>query len=441
MKKSTIRIGCGAGFSGDRIEPAQILVKEGKLDYLILECLAERTIALAQQRKLKNPDLGFDPLLEKRLTPLLPILAETGTKLITNMGAANPKAAAKKIQLIAKAQGLHFRIAVVEGDDVLNSLAQDMPVMENGNKISNYPDVISANAYLGIEAILPGLTSGADIIITGRVADPSLFLAPMVFEFGWDIHDYNLMGKGTAIGHLLECAGQLTGGYFADPVGKPVPDMHLLGHPFADVTADGTATFGKVAGTGGLLNVQTAKEQLLYEVLDPTRYLTPDVTADFTSIQLAQLENDRIMMSGGGGVQRPEQFKVSVGYSGGYIGEGEISYAGAHAIERAQLAGQIINLRIAHLFEELKIDLLGVNALHGQGLGRSSNPYEVRLRVAGKTSDPQIAEIVGEEVEALYTNGPAGGGGARKSVKEIVGIVSVLVDRNAIHTTCTILEG
>jgi hypothetical protein len=441
MQRSTIRIGCGAGFSGDRIEPAQILVRNGKLDYLVLECLAERTIALAQQRKLKNPDSGFDLLLEKRLTPLLPLLAETGTKLITNMGAANPMAAAKKIQQFAKSKSLNFRIAVIEGDDVLDRLSQDMSVMESGKKISSYPRVISANAYLGIEAILPGLVADANIIITGRVADPSLFLAPMVYEFGWDIRDYNLMGKGTAIGHLLECAGQLTGGYFADPVGKPVPDMHLLGHPFADVMADGTAYFGKVAETGGLLTVPTAKEQLLYEVLDPARYLTPDVTADFTSIHLDEVGENRVRMSGGGGIQRPDQLKVSVGYSGGYIGEGEISYAGAHAIERAQLAGQIISLRITHLFEDLKIDLLGVNALHGQNLGMSSDPYEVRLRVAGKTSDPQIAEIVGEEVEALYTNGPAGGGGARKTVKEILGIVSVLLDRKAIHPTCTILEG
>jgi hypothetical protein len=440
MKKSTIRIGCGAGFSGDRIEPAQILVRDGKLDYLILECLAERTIALAQQRKLRNPDAGYDPLLERRLSPLLPLLADTGTKLITNMGAANPMAAAKKIQLLAKSQGLSFRIAVIEGDDVLDMLTPDMPVMENGEKISNYPAVISANAYLGIEAILPGFAADADIIITGRVADPSLFVAPMVFEFGWDIHDYKLLGKGTAIGHLLECAGQLTGGYFADPIGKPVPDMHMLGHPFADVMADGTAIFGKVAGTGGLLNVQTAKEQLLYEVLDPARYLTPDVSVDFTAIQLTEVGENRVRMSGGGGHESPRQLKVSVGYLGGYMGEGEISYAGAHARERAELAGEIIRLRISHLFESLKIDMVGINALHGQELGKSSDPYEVRLRVAGKTADLQLAEIVGEEVEALYTNGPAGGGGARKMVKEIVGIVSVLLDRNTIHPTCTLLE-
>jgi hypothetical protein len=237
----------------------------------------------------------------------------------------------------------------------------------------------------------------------------------------------------------LECAGQLTGGYFADPIGKPVPDMHMLGHPFADVMADGTAIFGKVAGTGGLLNVQTAKEQLLYEVLDPARYLTPDVSADFTAIQLTEVGENRVRMSGGGGHESPRQLKVSVGYLGGYMGEGEISYAGAHARERAELAGEIIRLRISHLFESLKIDMLGINALHGQDMGKSSDPYEVRLRVAGKTADLQLAEIVGEEVEALYTNGPAGGGGARKMVKEIVGIVSVLLDRNTIHPTCTLL--
>lgn len=440
MQKDKIRIGCGAGFSGDRLEPALILCEKGNLDYLILECLAERTIALAQLRKKKDPTSGYDPLLERRIAPLLPVLVENQTKLITNMGAANPLEAGRKIIELATKLGLKIKVAVVGGDDVLHLLDPTISVLESGKTLSDYSPLISANAYLGIEAILPALSSGADIIITGRVADPSLFLAPMVHEFNWRPDDYKLLGKGTVIGHLLECAGQITGGYFADPVSKPVPDMHILGHPFAEIQRDGSATISKIEGTGGLINSRTAKEQLLYEVLDPFNYLTPDVNADFSKVEIKEISLNLISISGGNGQQKPASLKVSVGYAGGYIGEGEISYAGANAKERALLAGEIIQKRIGKLFDEFKIDLMGINSLHGDKLGVDSIPYEVRLRVVGKSKKKEFANSVGEEVEALYTNGPAGGGGARKFTKEVIGVVSVLLDRNLVRPTLTVLE-
>jgi len=440
MQKDKIRIGCGAGFSGDRLEPALILCEKGNLDYLILECLAERTIALAQLRKKKDPTSGYDPLLERRIGPLLPVLVQNKTKLITNMGAANPIEAGRKIIELARKLGLKIKVAVVGGDDVLHLMDPTMPVLESGHTLRDYSPLISANAYLGIEAILPALATGADIIITGRVADPSLFLAPMVHEFNWSTDDFELMGKGTVIGHLLECAGQITGGYFADPVSKPVPDMHILGHPLAEIQRDGSATISKIEGTGGLINSRTAKEQLLYEVLDPFNYLTPDVNADFSRVEIEEISLNLIKIKGGNGQQKPANLKVSVGFAGGYIGEGEISYAGANAKERALLAGEIIQKRIGELFEEFKIDLMGINSLHGDNLGIDSNPYEVRLRVVGKSNREELANLVGEEVEALYTNGPAGGGGARKFTKEIVGVVSVLLDRNLVNPTLTVLE-
>ena len=221
MKKS-IRIGSGAGFSGDRLEPAVILAEQGKLDYLVLECLAERTIALAQKRKIANAQLGYDPLLEKRLRVLLPSLIANKVTLITNMGAANPQAAAEKLQEIARELKLSVRIAAVMGDDVLDKIQahkNQFSVIENGASLGDY-DICSANAYLGVEGILEALQSKAQIIITGRVADPSLFLAPMMHEFHWK--EPALLGAGTVIGHLLECAGQLTGGYFADPQRKSI---------------------------------------------------------------------------------------------------------------------------------------------------------------------------------------------------------------------------
>lgn len=444
MKKS-IRIGCGAGFSGDRLEPAVVLAEQGQLDYLVLECLAERTIALAQKRKLQDPEQGYDPLLERRIRSLLPLLVQNKVRLITNMGAANPVAAAAKIAAIAREQGLSIRIAAVSGDDVLSLLqhatahGKYLEVIENQRPISDY-EPISANAYLGIEALLPALESDAQVIVTGRIADPSLFLAPMVHAFGWSTDDWDLLGKGTAIGHLLECAGHLTGGYFADPMKKPVPDLENLGHPFADVFPDGSALLGKVAGTGGLLNLQTAKEQLLYEVINPHAYLTPDVSADFTSVGLREVGLNQVQVSGGGGKEQPADYKVSVGYKAFFLGEGEISYAGAGALERATWAGDILKKRLYHRFADLlRVDLNGVSAAHRTDFGHHNAhpPYEVRLRVTAPGQTLAEAMFIGEEVESLYTNGPAGGGGVRKNTQEVIGIVSVLLPRTLVQPDIT----
>ncbi|QYH37727.1 DUF1446 domain-containing protein [Algoriphagus sp. NBT04N3] len=430
--KDKIRIGCGAGFAGDRIEPALILTEKGNLDYLVLECLAERTIALAQKRKQHNSSLGYDELLEKRLINLLPLLVKHQTRLITNMGAANPVGAAMKVVEMANKQGISIKVAAVTGDDVFQFITGTEKSLEDGKPINAFGKIISANAYLGYEAILPALNTKADIIITGRVADPSLFLAPMIYEFGWDETDYSLLGKGTVLGHLLECAGQITGGYFADPISKPVPNMEILGHPYVDVDALGNGKISKVAGTGGSITVQTVKEQLLYEVLNPFEYITPDVKADFSKVQIEEIGPDEIYISGGLGFAKPSNLKVSVGYEAGFKGIGEISYAGAHALERGKLAAEIIQKRIGHSFPNLKIDLIGYNSLHPMELSNKSSPYEVRLRVAALCAQKIDAQLIGEEVEALYTNGPAGGGGARKYVEEVIGIVSILLDRKKI---------
>jgi hypothetical protein len=440
--KSKIRIGCGAGFSGDRIEPAIILAEKGELDYLVLECLAERTIALAQKRKLLDPSKGYDPLLEKRITTLLPHLVKNKTRLITNMGAANPITAAQTIIGIANQQNIKIKVAAITGDDVLSIIKQQASSImdtENGKPLSAY-NIISANAYMGVDAIVEALQTDAQIIITGRVADPSLFLAAMIHEFGWNTNDFDLMGKGTVIGHLLECAGQVTGGYFADGVHKKVNDLDKLGHPFADVFADGSAIISKVEGTGGVVNLQTAKEQLLYEVMNPHEYFTPDVIADFTTVHLKESGKNKVQVSGGSGKQKPNTYKASIGYKAYYLGEGEISYAGQAAYERAQLAADILQKRLQNKFKDLRIDFIGINALHNSTLDYNISPYEIRLRIAAKGTTEGEAALIGEEVEALYTNGPAGGGGARKYVNEVIGIVSTLIDRNIISPQVTIFE-
>lgn len=427
--KQKIRIGCGAGFSGDRLDPSLVLVEQGNIDYLVLECLAERTIALAQKRKQQNPQHGYDPLLERRINSLLTPLTSTGTRLITNMGAANPAAAAEKIIAIAHEKNISIKVAAVLGDDVFDKLTGDEIALETGQPISASGKLVSANAYLGVEGIVEALQTGADIIITGRVADPSLFLAPLIHEFGWNPTDVDLMGKGTVIGHLMECAGHITGGYFADPGKKDVPDMAHLGHPIAEISVDGIATIGKVEGTGGVVNLMTAKEQLLYEVVNPYEYVTPDVVANFTTVHLDEVGKDLVRVKGGTGKQRPDQLKVSVGYRANYMGEGEITYAGSNAVQRARLAGEIVRERLTTEFPGLRIDLIGLNSVHGDAFHGNREPYEVRLRVAGKTSSALKAALIGEEVEALYTNGPGGGGGVRKYVHEMVGIVSTLLPR------------
>jgi hypothetical protein len=435
-----LRLGGGAGFAGDRLDAALDLAERGELDYLMLECLAERTIALAQLRRRRDPVSGYDARLTERIESLLPVMKRRGLRLISNFGAANPLAAADAIVAIARRLRIPVKVAAVTGDDVLDALDLDALTMEGGIPVSAYAPIVSANAYLGAEALLPALASGADIVVTGRVADPSLFVAPLMHEYGWAADDVDRLARGTAVGHLLECAGQLCGGYFADPGRKDIPDLAHLGFPFADVDREGNAELGKVAGTGGRITRATATEQLLYEVTDPHGYLTPDVTADFSAVTLTELAPDRIQVRGARGRSRPSQLKVSVGYLAGYVGEGEIGYAGTNAVARAQLAAQLIRERLAERYSELRVDLVGSTSLHGRSFDRNERPYEVRLRVAGRASSREEAAIIGDEVEALYTNGPAGGGGAHKYVNEQIGIVSTLLDRARIKPSVELRE-
>lgn len=432
----TIRIGSGAGYSGDRIEPAVELAEKGDIQYLVFECLGERTVALAQQARMKDPQSGYDPLLEERMRAVLPVCAARGIKIVTNMGAANPVAAARKAAEIAGSLGLSaLKVAAIVGDDVLDACKErDLPIMEFDGTIRQLGNrVLSANAYLGAEPIAEALSGGADIVITGRASDPALFLAPMIHAFGWPMDDWNLLGQGTVAGHLLECAGQITGGYFADPPFKDIPDLARLGFPIGEVGEDGGLVITKVEGSGGAVTAQTCKEQLLYEVHDPARYLQPDVTADFSQVRVEEIGKDRVRVSGGRGSPRTGTLKVSVGYVDSYIGEGQISYAGPGALARGRLALDIVRERLkltGVAASELRFELIGVDSLHGTRLSAQANePYEVRVRVAGRTENRREAVRIGNEVETLYTNGPAAGGGAFKSARDVVAVASVLLPR------------
>ncbi len=436
----TIRIGSGAGYSGDRIEPAVELAEKGDIAYLGFECLGERTVALAQAEKLKNPNAGFDPLLVARMEAVLPIAAARRIRIITNMGAANPLGAARKVVDVARRLGLAgLKVAAVTGDDVLMQLRDgDYPLLERPGTVASLGDVIwSANAYLGVGPIVEALAGGADVVVTGRVGDPALFLAPIVHEFGWALDDWDRLGKGTVTGHLLECAGQITGGYFADPGYKDVPDLARLGFPIAEVSEDGACVITKVAGSGGRISLQSCKEQLLYELLDPTAYLQPDVVADFASVRFTEQARDRIAVAGGSGRRRPDTLKVSVGYRDGYIGEGQISYCGPGAVARGRLALDIVRERLkltSVQASETRFELIGVDAVHRGGAAPpATEPAEIRVRVAGRTATEAEAIRIGNEVETLYTNGPAGGGGAWKQAKQVVAVVSTLIPREKVR--------
>ncbi|MGX1787824.1 acyclic terpene utilization AtuA family protein [Bosea sp. NPDC055332] len=444
----TLRIGAGAGYAGDRIEPALELAEKGALDYLVFECLAERTIALTQQARRQNPAAGFDPLLGERLRAVLAPCRHAGTRIVTNMGAANPLAAAEAAAGIARALGFPgLRIAAVTGDDVLAAIAgSELAIEEGGAPVSALGEsLISANAYIGAEPIAAALAAGADIVITGRAADPSLFAGPLVHAFGWSFDDWHRLGQATLIGHLLECAGQVTGGYFADPGVKDITGLARLGFPIGEVSEDGSVVITKVEGSGGQVTTATCKEQILYELHDPARYLTPDVTADFSQVRVAQIGPDRVLVEGASGQPRPERLKVSLGVAEGFTGEGQISYAGPGAKARGELALAIVRERLALTgveTSELRFDLIGVDALHGAALSAngSHEPYEVRARVAGRTANRGEAERIGREVETLYTNGPAGGGGVTTSVREVLGVLSTYLPRTQVAPTVHMLE-
>jgi hypothetical protein len=444
MKK--LRIGSGAGYSGDRIEPAVELAERGDIGYLCFECLAERTIALAQQEKLKNPKGGYDPLLERRMRAVLPVCASKGIKIITNMGAANPNEAAAKTADIAKELGLTtLKIAAVTGDGVLDRCRDTaLPLLEFAGTVRDLGNrLVSANAYLGAGPIVDALNAGAGVVITGRVADPALFLAPLIKEFAWAMDDWDRLAKGTAAGHLLECAGQVTGGYFADPGYKDVRDLARLGFPIGEVTEDGDVTITKVEGSGGAVTEATCKEQLLYEIHDPENYVQPDVVADFSQLTIEEAGHDRVLIRGARGKPRPSSLKVSIGYIDGYIGEGQISYAGPGALARGRLALAIVRerLRLTKVqMDEARFDMIGVTSLHGERLPAGIEPYEVRIRVAGHTASLEEATRIGNEVETLYTNGPAGGGGAFKSAREVVAVASTLIPRELISPAIDFVE-
>jgi len=438
-----LRIGAGAAWWGDRIEPAALNAERGRLDYLCFETMAEATVSAAQVRARRDPSFpGYDTYLDDRMRAVLPACMRQGTRIISNQGWINPQGAARRIvELLRELDITGVKVAAVGGSLITDRVLSLAPtILETGAPTQSIAhSLISAEAYLGAAPIVDALAEGAQIVVTGRVADPSLFLAPMVHEFGWDLLDHERVGAGSAIGHLMECGAQVTGGYFADPGLKDVPEPWNLAFPIAEVDAEGGVTLSKVEGTGGMISLQTVKEQMLYEVHDPANYITPDVVVDFTQACIEQLAPDRVRVTGLTGKPRTPTLKVSMGCTEGFIGEDMFFYAGPGALRRAQLARRILEerLRIVKLdAEEVRIDFLGLNAVHGAATpANAPEPYEVAVRVAARTRSREEAVKVGREVDGMAVSGIAHTGKRvphQERTREVIGVWSSLVPREQV---------
>jgi hypothetical protein len=454
MAKLPLLVGCAAGFSGDRTDAAGPVVDTliagmaavpGQRAFLIFETLAERTLALAQLRRRADPDAGYEPLLDAMLRPVLARCLAHGIRIVGNFGAANPQAAARHVlRMAAELGAAPPKVAVVWGDDLRDTPALDLLDAEAGSGLHGAA-VVSANAYIGAEPIAAALNAGAQVVVCGRVADPSLTVGPAMSHFGWAADDWPVLGRATMAGHLLECGAQVCGGYFADPGYKDVPGLAQVGFPIAEIQADGSCMVGKSDGTGGYVTHATVKEQLLYEVHDPAAYLTPDVVADIGGATVGLVGADRVALGGVTGHPRPASYKVNVCYEGGWLAEGEISYAGPRAEARARLAADVLRQRLPML--KLRVDLIGAVSIFGDDsgglLGASPDAAhrDIRLRVAATHADRAVAETLGREVTALYTCGPAGGGGVRTTLTSRLNTVSCLIPRDAVPTGFTFVTG
>ncbi|MEC9483226.1 MAG: acyclic terpene utilization AtuA family protein [Halomonas sp.] len=452
----TFLLGSGAGFSGDRTDAAipvvAELIRRGQPCALAFETLGERTLAAAHRAMRDVPGTGFEPLLEELLAPVLKDCLEHGIAILGNFGAANPEGACEVVARLSRQAGYpEARIGEVHGDDIRARLAElDLHLWEAETQALPGPEqLISANVYLGAAPLVQALELGAQVVVTGRVADPALFLAPLVHHFGWAWDDWDRLAAGIIAGHLGECGAQVSGGYFADPGFKDVEGLATLGYPIIEVEADGRLTVTKPPGTGGAVTEQTVKEQLLYEVHDPTAYLTPDVVVDLSEATVREVGPDRVEIRGIRGRPAPQRLKTTVCYEGGWQGEAEISYAGPNALARARLAGQVLSERLAFRAPEAlrkRLDIIGhssvfdddAGSMHDSATANADGDY--RLRLAVEHPERRWVERATQELLALYCAGPAGGGGVRRSLQRRVCTASYLVKRTDVKAFASLFE-
>lgn len=449
QKKTKIRLGGGSACPGERLEPVIEMLERGELDYLGFDSLSETELLAFESQRLKEPRLGYDAFTEKRLRAILPLCAEKGVKVIGNMGAANPAGALDLAVELCRDLGLQgTRVAAVIGDDVRQLIHElDLRIEDTDKTARDFgDDLMSAHAYIPADPIVDGLKQGASLVMAGRVGDASIYLAPLMHEFDLSANDRDFLARGIIVGHLLECAGQVSGGYFADPPYKVVPDLHRLGFPIAEVHANGECFITKTEGSGGLVSPATCAEQLLYETHDPTNYIEADVVSDFREIEFEEVQANRVRIAGIiHGKPAPEMLKVAVGVREGFRTEGMVFYGGSGAYDRARLAAEVMRKRLEEVvgFEgELRIDFIGLDAFYGPERGQQVIPREVGVRVAGRCPDHTNAMKIAHELETIDNNGPASLARSLRSedIREVFGYYDAFIPREKVKTHTLVRE-
>ncbi len=453
--KEKIKIASGQGFWGDLIDAPFHQVTKGDIDYLVMDYLAEVTMSILQKQKNKNPDLGYAKDIPELMKRILPIIKEKNIKVITNGGGVNPAACANAVIQVAKNLGLNnLKIGVVLGDNIKDNFDE---LIAEGAKLNNMETdepidlvkdkILSANIYFGAFPIVEALEKGADIIITGRTTDTGLTLAPMIYEFGWKKTDYDLLSAGTVAGHILECGAQSSGGNFLGDW-QSIPNMAEIGFPIAEAYPNGDVIITKHPNTGGRVSFETVAEQLLYEIGDPESYITPDCVADFTSIKLQDLGNDRVKVYDVKGFPETHFYKVSCSYADGFSAISTLTYCWPQALTKAKTADEILRKRLVNLnlqFDEIRTEFVGYNSTHGP-LAKQLNEddiNEIVLRIGVRSHDYSSVERFGKEIAPLILTGPpgvTGFAGGRPKPSEVVAYWPALINKKFVNPAVTILE-
>ncbi|MFN4769472.1 MAG: acyclic terpene utilization AtuA family protein [Candidatus Kapaibacterium sp.] len=450
--RESIRIASGQGFWGDLLSAPLAQVSKGPVDYLMLDYLAEVTMSIVQKQKMRNPALGYARDLISTVDEILPYLVERNIRMISNGGGVNPEAARDAVFEVARKHGVKgLRVGVVSGDNILPRLDEliagghKMLHMEDGTPIANVKEkLLSANVYLGAAPVVEALRQGAHIVITGRVTDTGLTLAPMIHEFGWSMDDWDKLAAGTVAGHINECGAQASGGNFLGDW-KSLPDMANIGFPIIEAFPDGSFVVTKHENTGGAVTRETVSEQLLYEIGDPTQYITPDCVADFSSIQIRDEGNNRVRVFGVKGKPATPFYKVSASYDDGYVAFGSLTYSAPEAFVRAQAGDRILRERLHSLglqFDEIRTEFVGMNACHGP-IAAAIEPNEVMMRIGVRSKDKNSVERFGKEIAPLILTGPpgvTGFAGGRPKPSDVVAYFPALIDKSVVDYHVSVTE-